>query len=1463
MAGGAADKSGNQYEHWWTANRIADILIGRATRIRLEPPGIAGQGIEFEIDQDGRTWAEQVKDASAGGNWTINRLNTEGVLAGALVQLSAGRAFRFVASTAAPQLATFCRRSRETQTLAEFESALSNKLQPEFRVLVADWAVTPEEARTYLQSLYVDHFPPEALRALLASGTKHLFADDPELVLAELRSFCDDHMHLDLTAPMIWAHMEAKGFHRRHLAGDQTTIAKLHNTVERHGRRVDRAVPDIGLVASSYAAKLIETLRSADGKQVAIVDGRAGHGKSTVVAEVARTLEAEGWFVAVARMDTVDASATTSIKLGNEIGLGSDSPGVLIGGVADGAPALLVIDQLDAVSTYSGRLPDVFDAVDETLAELSSLGNVKVVLVVRTVDLEADPRLRRLNNANRADRVTIGRLAEEDVRVKLVAAEVPLPTSQATLDLLRTPLHLTIFLRLSATAQQGVYPTLQNLYDKYTEELRTDIGRDIGHLDWIGITGLLVTSMNDHERLNTLVSVLDSVSPDEWHALESAALLVRDADTIAFFHESYFDYLFARTFVLSGRSLLEFLTNSGQHLFRRAQTRQVLEHLVGTDRPLFRATVAELLAAPHLRSHLKEVIIDVLGQVEPSPEDWVAVDAVAWSADPTAWRLLALLNRPAWFEVVDSLGKWPNWLADPERVDRAFHQLRIVARERPARVVELVRPFIGASELWRLRLKSLVEWALKPGSTDFAVELIARGDLDDARGPIAVNSDFWSIVYGVAQDDKVAGAKLVGAFLDRGLVRAQADGAEDPFESEHLSNHSQSDDIIRQIAVEAPEAYLEYVLPFVLTVAVANQQQSTDRLPIGGRWAYRHHGSSYSVDDKVFEGTERALQNLAVTAPDKCDDYLLSLVDADSEELRFLACRTLTVRGPADAAVAWLIDDPRNLVLGWIDSALWATRELIEAWSSTCSADVFARLEQSVRDFSPGWESHPRGRARYQLLSALDRERMSAPARRELEELKRRFPSSPPSPPVELQVTSVGSPIADGAASRMGDDDWLRALRKYSTDRTEWKGLRPIGGAHELAQVLGRRAEADPNRFADLALKFDEAVHPSALDSIIRAIAPKVEPDVLADVCEHAKSTHGSEVGRAICSSAQQMTPITPRMLELVVSYADDSDPDREWANTQNSAGQTYFGGDLDSAGLNSTRGQAGSAAATGLFQSGDNLDLLGPVIERLAADPVLGVRAYAAEGVIAMMNHDEQRAYASAETLLDTGVEIFASRGVDRLLTYLIIRQPERFAGALARALAGPDPVARRAGHVWAQASARDGLPSSVPQTAGELSPAARRGAAEMFATSVSDAGGRLAVFFDDEDEEVRKQASWAMRRLEGVPVDQVNALIADFISSQAFSEHFDDLVDELVNLPAVEPETSLVVCERAVTLAGSELGDIRTSRSMMGQSIMQILLPIYRRGNAALRSRCLDVIDRLSEANAYGVSEALQDER
>ncbi len=1016
LPGGAADKAGNAYEQLWTAMRVADLLQGEASRIRLEPPGDDGLGIEFEIDTSGRTWGEQTKHSAS--TWTVKRLLDDGVLYAAKHQIERGRAFRLIASSAATALAALSQRARSAGSLEGFKDLLTTKYQPHFEDLVACWTVTEDVAWQLLKSIAVEHHPFAPLRRNARLAFQILYAGDPDLVIAAVRDFCDDHLHENITAPQIAAHLRSKGFQERLLAGDEDTRRQLHRTLERQQRRVSSTAPEFGFVPRPEVQRIIEDLVDPQRPRVVVVDAPAGYGKSAVVAEVATALDERGWFVAVARMD-VGTAMPTSDHLGEQMGL-SDSPSVLLAGVTEGAPGLLVVDQLDAVSLFSGRMPDSFDAVEEVLGEIGRTQSLKVLLVVRSVDLENDQRLRSLvRSESAASRHRLERLDGDQVRQHLAHHGVRVPSDE-TVELLRTPLHLSVYGRLSDEARELPYRTLQDLYDQLTPEVRRRSAARAGHLDWQGITSFLVATMSENETVTVSRAALDRFPVEELAALESEDLLAGDESGFAFFHESYFDYLFARAFVEGGGDLHAFLASTGQFLFRRSQTRQVLEYLAATDRSRFREVAAQLLASPGIRSHLKHVVVSVLRQLTPDPEDWAAIEDVAWSDEAIGPHLLALLSDPGWFDAADRLGRWEFWLADVERLDRAAHQLVFAARRRGKRTAELVRPYVGASEDWRLRLRALVAWSLNSDLVPLAVELIEGGHVDDARGPIAVNSDFWSIVHGLIEEDPEGAAQVTGAIFRRGLQRARAEGSEDPFDSEHLSTDSPSESVISDVAEKAPRRFVEEVLPFVVEVAQANQHGRDDLLPVGARWGHRWRGSAYSVDGVVFAATEDALYRLATSDPEFARSAIAALRTAESEELRFLACRTLTALDDPDDAVTWLIDDPGNLVLGWSDNTRWASRELIAAHSSRCSGQLYARLEMETLAHRSKYERKSVGHGQYVLLSGLDRTRMSDAGQRRLAELERRFDAPPPEPR-PVMASFVGSPIPAEATKKMSD----------------------------------------------------------------------------------------------------------------------------------------------------------------------------------------------------------------------------------------------------------------------------------------------------------------------------------------------------------------------------------------------------------------------------------------------------------
>ncbi|MFD0383421.1 hypothetical protein ACFQ2B_16765 [Streptomyces stramineus] len=406
--------------------------------------------------------------------------------------------------------------------------------------------------------------------------------------------------------------------------------------------------------------------------------------------------------------------------------------------------------------------------------------------------------------------------------------------------LLRTPLHLAVFSRLTKGARTTAYRSLQDLYAQYTDDRRHEAERSLPREAWPTITQQLVEEMSRRETVTVPYVLLDRFARTDLAVLSSAGTLVHaENGRVGFFHETYFDYLFARSFVLAGHDLHDFLAASGQALFRRAQTRQVLEHLRDTDRAAFRHTAVRLLTSDLVRPHLRFVVVAVLEQLDATSEDWAALEPHAWGEDVTSGNLRRLLALPSWFEAADT-GRWEGWLAAPEAVPLIFPQLEWSTAHHPARVTELLEPYRDAEGPWRQRLLSWAQSRPSAHALGLIHTLIDRGDFDATPGGSSdTGADFWHLFGQLAEEDAVAALQILGAFLTRALRQATTTEHGDPFASGHLPTPTGSSPgtLVIEAAEAAPAAALEHVLPFVIAVARASHAALSNVSPLRPRWA--------------------------------------------------------------------------------------------------------------------------------------------------------------------------------------------------------------------------------------------------------------------------------------------------------------------------------------------------------------------------------------------------------------------------------------------------------------------------------------------------------------------------------------------------------------------------------------------------------------------------------------------------
>lgn len=1253
------------------------------------------------------------------------------------------------------------------------------------------------------------------------------------------------------------------------------SVTQQHEVVVREvdqQRRRLRAVQPGVMADHPGASTLVNLLMTDDAPQVVVVHGRAGAGKSNVAYDALETLIGRGWVAGLVRMDTLQQDSLSARTLGAEFGM-SDSPITVVDAVAGERPQVLVVDQLDAVSMYSGRLPDNYDAVMEMLEQAEARPHLKIVLVVRTVDLDTDPRMRHLRSSDRIGRMTVHELTPEAVCDALTAGGVdPSSLQPETLDLLRTPVHFAIFDRLDEESKRRRYHSQVDLYEQFTKQVRHVI-HDKYRFDMNTVLADLVQYLSDHELLQAPKAVLDNVPASHVAALVSAGVLSEDRDGLGLVHETYFDFQFARVFVAQRNDLHRFLIDSGQHLFRRAQTRQVLQYLAGSDRHRFREVVVELLSSQAVRSHLKDVVIGVLSQlVDATAADWAVLQPLALADTGRAAKLWSLLSLPAWFDAVDGGGRWERLLADTSTVGNAAHQLITVSRERPARAMELVRPYIGVSAEWNQRLRALAQWSPTPGLAPLIVELLDEGLLDDVRGPIAVNSDFWSIAYGLKEEPDAA-VQVVGAYLRRAQARAREQGVADPFRAGLVTDTSSSGgSTVLELAKAAPKTFLREILPVIVDVAKATGSRTRPNdLLTDPHWSSRLPGSSHTVTSALFAGVESALQ---VTAHEQAPGgpYLAMLTSSELEPLRFLACRTYTAAGEpaANRAIDWLLSDQRNLELGWAGSARWASHELIKEATKACDDGRLNALCSALLDYYPDWELSARARgargySQYGLLSAVDATRRPAACHRRLAELQRKFANDTPGPPHTVRAAQVRPPISDQSAQKMSDAQWLRAIEKYNSDRPDYSQYPAAGGAHELAGVLGRQAQNQPERFARLALTFGANVHPTYVTHVLDAVAKELPLALLVDLCRHVRDVAGSAGGRTVCRAIETVAEHAPEdLVELLEHFATDVNPDHERSRPAADQGLLFDSHELQTQGMNCVRGITAETIADVLFSQPHHADRLLPTIAALAHDPNIAVRTQTTIPLTALLNTHPDVALDHAQRLFDEpDIDIYASEPAMRLLTYAVLRAPNRFAPHLTRAINGPKDIAKRAGFIWVVALINERMDPSITSDPATLPPATRAGVASTLANEPDLRPNLLITLFDDPEEEVRDAAARCFYQLNETQTATCQAISTAFVTSQAFTKHFNALFHALADDLHITEDVVLDACRRAVVIAGTDLGDLRTARAAASRDLVTVVLRLYRQSGPSTRTQCLDAIDQLSDLNAYGLDTALRDER
>ena len=1503
LPGGASDKYGNRYEGRWTVSRMIKVMSERADAIRIEVPGKEGEGAEFRLNCAGRAEYHQVKrQHSARGHWTLGDM--QDVLIHFHGRLSDPQArCVFVSTQSADELRELGERARSSASWDEYERKFltPKNHRAAFAQLCGIWGCSPDfAAYERLKRIEVRTVDESTLREMVEMRLAPLVEGEPETVVDVLAQLALDSVHQELTAHEIWHHLQQRGYSRRDWGNDVHVLAQVERANALYLEPLQEETIAGRMIRRVEAEVAMAALSSATHRRSVLLSGEAGVGKSVIALQIVERLRKAGTPVLAFRIDRLQPQMNPD-DIGRQLGLPGSPPNVLAA-VAKGRDSVLVIDQLDAVSLASGRNPQFFDCVNEMIRQAQRQPGMYLLLACRKFDLENDHRLRRLTGKHGiADEVSAGRLSREVIGEVLGSLGLdPSTLNDRQWNLLSLPLHLSMLSDVAGAPRQSSLrlETAKQLHDLFWDRKRDLIRERLGHpvAHWVEVIDALCGYMSANQVLSAPDSILDAWREDA-QAMASEHVLARDRGRYAFFHESFFDYSFARRFASRGQDIIELLRADEQHLFRRAQVRQLLLHERDTDRARYLADLTTLLTSEGIRFHIKQVVFALLRQLQdPTPEEWDILRPLILEEDGT--RCSNLLRNPLarsvwgtiygsapWFQLGDATGHIIKWLQEDERtLDDCVRLLAGVQEAFPERVVELFEANATDTVQWRRRAEHLLSlqraWASR-ALFELLLRMIDRGMLDDA--------DFWHLIYSLPEHEPQWACEAIGHYLARRLSIFGSVGQGNPFEGEPaaIPGSQTGVKILHDAASGDPALFTENVLPFMLSVlGITAIREKAPPWP-DPLWSFRSLGRKYqSLGEAILYSLESALRALSSGSPGRFASVASQLQRQQFNATQFLLIRGYAANGTvfADEAASYLCDCPDRLRTGYglyggggPGAGVSASRELVEAISPHCSDGSFRQLETTVLNYYTRWErskkgSRSRGLSQFVLLSAMDSCRLSPGARKRLRELHRKFGDGALEPPRAMRVQTVGSPIPHDATERMTDEQWIGAIARYSQDDTrDRRDGRTVGGAPQLAELLESRTKDDPTRFGRLTLRLPDETNPVYFDRILRGLAENAQnAELILQVCFRCHGLPGRPCGQSICHALSKLAerPLPQEALDLTAWYAtEDPDPREETWRKEAREGSFYYGGDVYAAGINSVRGSAAEALRDLIFEDGDLISHVKPTLERMVHDPSVAVRSCVAGTLLAVLKYEPRSAVPLFQSLCNTEDALLGALYVERFLYHALPKGFAELSGIVVRMLGSEAEGVQQAGArlaCLASLGIGEALPLAQQCLAG--TPEQRLGAAQVFSANVTHPAFRprcvnaLMDLFDDREESVRAEASTCFDEFEGEQLGAYVGLVEAFAASCAFSAHHEALIRAFEHSTAKLPDVTCTVCERLLDLLGPAIADVQARAALSGQDLWKLILRVYLTSAVdAMRSRCLDVIDRMTELGVYGSQDAL----
>ena len=1507
--GGIADKLGNEYERKWAVRKLLDVFAGKVNAIRYEGISNEFHGVEFALHRPDFVEWHQTKINASKGNWTPTALDREGLIEAFKRRLSSDATANcvFVSQDPARQLRELCKKARIANDLQEFREAISKKDGEALDDLVHKWDTDERNAFRWLRRCEFRTESEQSIEEAIEWYGRHLFKRNTD-VFASLSNYLVSNLNARITAEVAREWVRAGNlFTFRPGSLDRT----LREDVDAANLRYLHSYTTAGLanqqIPRAEAKDILGKLQSPDGPFLILLTGEAGSGKSSVVRQVTTGLKNSSIPHLAFRIDR-HLSCHSIEELSTAVLNRDESHVSALENLSNGKTSVLIIDQIDAVSEVSGRTGAIKDVMFELVRESQDYGDVRCLLVCRSFDLENDPQYRELEEEHQAERVSVKRFTWVDDVAPILTRNgfSDERFTKSERDLLCLPLNLAVFLEIGDPNFDFSTGTalMEGLLKKKTRDLHRN--RDVG---WNIQAPLCAMAewMSEKQELICPDSVLDNFDgAQDW--LSSDGLIVTEQRHVAFFHESFFDFIFARNFTRSNREIVEFLTSDEQHLFRRTQVRQILTAMRKMDKPTYLKALEDVLTHSKIRFHIKHAVAQWLGTVhEATSEELAIIQSLDDGAEefPILMRR-ALFTGDAWFDQLNDRGEIKVLLESDSRtrIRSLLVWLSTIAEKCPATVAVLMRNW------WKgdlSRNEQLIEWFGFLQLIRLHRSLIALLS-EVVNSPLSGHtvdqncSRIVRIVQNLCKTEPEASVEILDALFAAWFK---------VYPQMYLFTDDGSDDIntleLPNLAEKAPGVFLDVMIPILKkSVQIALERGSySNGIPV------LYKASDTKGPDTLISLCRNALRRIAAASPKDAEARLNQIDPRLHEVVLHLHLETIQANPTALGNRLEALLNHDNVFKAGFSGVEWksfadAARSVVKAESVKVQniedrvfrhrpeQDLAVEIANQIRTGKPDNTRPTRrdaiealarsGHVEWCVLKTIGCDLLSSRGKKRLSELERKFPTEPLPKPRNFEGGFVESPIPTAVVHKMTDDNLLSAIGndRYRNNGPQLRKGEIVGGATELGRELESLAKSEPRRFAHFFLRVPDDSNSIFGQHLLQGLAVADHTDEEATIKtlraahSHPNRPFGLQIVRLV--ERHPWSGNNDDVFEALLWYAEHG----EVEDVSTSFGTEPIGSfpsierlvpsnsKLDVEGMNSTRGVAWRTLGKLVTHHPHRAaDIWGLVELRASEETSAQVRAMMLHTLTSLYRLDRRRFGACLQSLTETAavkrdddsaLSPLATRTGIRLFPFVERDLPVVALELMERMVESSDRRLHLIGTWWALCERlRRGNTADRFTGIEHKSPAHTKLWASILSEFAVDTEFRemaiseLQKLFSHKVPDVRKAAVGVFLWIPKDEFPHFTDMARTVIRSAAFEDAVYQIIKLLEETPHDVTELVLEVCEVI-------LGDGKHHRSVY--HIQKLLKREYvnSENRPGLRKGFLDLIDEMAERNITGTDDLIQ---